>query len=95
MSFYANDELDSMTHCPCGVIHPPAYQLSTCDHKGCGRRGCHECGRPCSNSDLCGLFCDEHLVATGSTECLCFTCVRIDFAADDLIEAEENERLAA
>lgn len=75
--------------CPtCGAGIRSERSLSKCGHPGCETRGCHACLKPCSNSDSCGLFCDEHLVATGARECLCFTCIRIDFAADDLIEAE-------
>lgn len=91
MSLDPSEYRDSMVQCDCGASHPPAYRLSACDHRGCDARGCHECLKPCSNADSCGLFCDEHLVATGSRECLCFTCVRIDFAADDFIEAEERK----
>lgn len=96
MSHYDSDELDSMAHCPCGAVHPPSYQLSTCDHKGCGRRGCHGCLRPCEVSSACGHFCAEHrneIEISGLKKPL-LACLRCE--AEDLDEVEvAKERIAA
>lgn len=97
MSFDPSEYRDSMVHCDCGASHPPAYQLSACNHRGCDTRGCHECLRPCSNADSCGRFCEFHLVNTelDTDEALCFHCIQTDFDADELIEAKDKERVAA
>lgn len=77
-------EYQGVDACDCGAAQH-GCRIGRCDAKGCETAICPACSRKCANADSCGLFCDMHVVDIGDDEALCFACMAIDLAADQLV----------